>query len=217
MRNLHLSIFTAATLAATPVFAQEAAQIDATASLSPSESSLAISPANNLRFGRVAIPNRSQGDAISCGYALFFADGGRTLQAQRFENGNMAAPPAAGPTLSGCEYLDSQQSHGLFTVGCAPDSPVDFVLRYRNTALPGIAFEQGENLIPFRFFEAGDNAPLISIFSPVLTLDGGTASDVPCPAGGIIDVVVGGVLDVTVDADPGEDLQVGTIEVAVNY
>jgi hypothetical protein len=217
MRHLYTSILAAAALVAVPVHAQDAAQIDAVASFERAEASLAVTPANNVSFGRVAIPNRDQGSGISCGYNLGFADAGRTLRAGRFEIGDTTTPPGTGPTLSGCQYFDSQQALGLFTVGCDPDRAVDFALRYSNSAATGILFERGENSIPFRFFEAGGTTPLINISSPALTPDGGAADDVPCPAGGVIDAVVGGRLSVGVNAAPGDNLVVGTITVEVNY
>jgi hypothetical protein len=216
-RNILCSAAATVAMVATPVLAQQTANIDALASLEAPEATLSITPQSDLRFGRVTIPNTSRGASTVCQYSLGFSDAARAFRGGTSELPSNESVPLGGSTLAGCQMKPSGQTLGELQIRCVTSSEVDVTAIYNSTSTGGVNFFNGPASIPMRFFSLGETTPLINIFAPQILLNGLRASAVPCPDSGVIDMVIGGSMSVDTTAVPTPDAVIGTISVAVNY
>ncbi|KPF62439.1 hypothetical protein [Porphyrobacter sp. AAP60] len=205
---------TFALLAPCAAQAQQTADVDALASLEPAEGSLTVRGAGDLQFGLVTIPNNSRAIGnVVCAYDLMInPDDFLTARAIR-ESPDFDASPIFGVSPSGCEFRSVPEVAGAgFEIICAPSVVTNFQISWNaSTADPAL------NFVPPSSGLAG---LFIGGTSTVLPdAPGGSASSgsVACPAGGAIDVLVGGTLRVQQTAIAAANASVGSVSLSVNY
>ncbi|AUX68302.1 hypothetical protein CHX26_01115 [Porphyrobacter sp. HT-58-2] len=199
--------------ASSSLAAQEVAEVDAFASLEPAANSLTLVSLNDMRLGRVTIPNSARLDEDSPNpFCIYLIEVNETPQ--RFSRSVLEAPqftgsPFPGASPSGCQFVDNDQSPALLRIGCL----FTFEMSY-------FAEWSGGGRISGTFF---DEPPIGKVG---LYADGETSllnrrdfrnGSVTCPDTGFIDVLLGGQFEVRRNAAAGENLNVGTIRFGVNY
>lgn len=209
-----------ALLAPSAAQAQQTADVDALASLEVAETSLTVRGVRDMQFGVVTIPDNSRAVSnVVCSYDLSIGTGisggdpfvttGRTIR-ESPDFDNLGSPSR---TMSGCEFRAGSPSlSAAFEIACAPNIATNYQITWTDsTADPAI------NFVPVPFNVA---LPLVSGTIEVLPdapSASATSGSVSCPAGGAIDLLVGGTLQVGRTAVVASDISVGSVSLAVNY
>jgi len=201
------------TLLATPIAAQQSAQVDAAASLEPATSTLSVVPENGLQFGRIAIPDKSTGGSVTCSYSIAFQSGRKFGTTVR----EFSADGLSTQDISGCEFIDSNQDTAHFGIECNPGFLTNFLILFNSASDPNIAFFISPGNPTYAFFVPGQNIRTFPDSSAVNRASGSVDGRMICAEGGAFDLLVGGEVQVTSDATPGSDLTVGSISVTMNY
>jgi hypothetical protein len=212
--------FLAATVAAIAILApctaqaQQTADVDVVASLEVAETSLTVSGVRDMQFGVVTIPDTSRAISnVVCSYDLsisteFFLTGRTVRESPDFDN-----PGFGGRTLSGCQFRAEAPSVGaVFEITCAPNIMTNYQITWTDsTADPAL------NFVPVPVRPAALYVGGTSTVLPDAPSVSASAGAVACPAGGAIDVQVGGTLQVGQTANVASNLSVGSVSLAVNY
>lgn len=217
MKLLSFALPAGLALVAAPLAAQQqAADVDAVATLLPPAPSLTVSVENDLRFGQVRIPNFSRGmESVRCIYQVNLDAGFTGVRRQVITA--VSETPAAGTgavSPSGCEFADSMQDAGLATIACIPGFDVDLTASWLLGPQSNVFFRRGE-AVTFGAFEAGSSNQVV--FNGGGLIPEGVNFNMICPESGAVDLVLGGWLEVGVDADQTGAVSVGRIFLAVTY
>lgn len=217
MRFLSLTIPASFALLATPLAAQQQADdVDAVATLLPPAPSLSVTAQNDLRFGQVRIPNFSRGmESVRCIYQVNLDAGFTGVRRQVITAVAETPSPGSGTVSpSGCEFADSMQDAGLATIACIPGFEIDLTASWLLGPQSNVFFRRGE-AVTFGAFEAGSSASVVITGGGLISE--GVNFAMICPESGAVDLVLGGWLEVGVDADQRNAVSVGRITVVVTY
>ncbi len=201
-------------IAASPAAAQQVADAEALASLEQAETSLRVNAVGDMQFGLVTIPNNTRGlNNVVCSYDLRVNPDARIVARTIRESPGFDGSPIVGVSPSGCEFRSVPQvSSAGFEITCAPSVLTNYQITWNaNTADPATNFLAPQTGVS-GFFAAGTVNRVSG--TPNQSEDSGA---VICPAGGGVDVLIGGTLQIGQNAIVAANSSVGSVSLSVNY
>ena len=200
----------ASSLVGAPALAQtsDSATVNAVATIVEALVPMDVTAVRGVEFGTVYSPNGSTTGNI-CQYSINgqvdnLNDGAIAIAEYTSANSLVGD---VGPTTSGCDQSGAVQT-AQFSVTCDASTPVNFTVSSTSASLTGVTFVDNGTSI----FAGGTR----TAYTPSSGASTGTATTA-CDTDGVLDVAVGGSINIEETAIAATDTVVGTVTIDASY